>query len=1243
MFYENNDNFLEHGIKTFGFGFPLLVKRTKKDPTKIIKAPLVIWNLDIDKSPRKTNEWFIRRSEDYSISHNAVLFSHLESNEQVKFSTLSAESLGDGIVDKTELQTICRECLKKLNVDNYDSGPDIQISKCPNREHLENVTSDVPSIIWSGVFGLYRAQKESIINDLKSLQENFDKFEFGKLKFERYQTTTVCGVSTDPSQEEIINSLPDKSSKIIQGPPGTGKSQSLTALVTNALESKAKCLVVCEKKTALDVIFNNLKNIGLESFCIIVEDVAKDRRSVIDIARAAMEKIESQTISFRQNEYQQKCSRYEELKEEINRRHKAVLAQLNGDDRWKDVVGKYLRARKHHSPNHLESALDAKQYAFNFNEYQRLAGVVKQGEYLFRPIGKLDHPLDVLSSEIFQGTYLASTEENIKVVLEEEIKLTQDVMEDIKQGLDTYGWLFDRKSWISNSLIFSYSLLSKKGKRLKTLKERATKGYENVIKSHNRHSLFIFVHKPLKQITLLSELLAPLEEFLAISNTLSQSMLHFEHYFEWKSFLLGLAESERILIRELAGPKVENWTSVFEGWYFDNLLKKHEGRIGPFLKNSALVEELATLKNKLKQMQRQKIRWIWHETLRNSLRQYRTQKGNVKTLYNYRKNSEHFRKNSLRKIIHTDFDLFTDFFPVVLVNPTVCASIMPLREGLFDIVIFDEASQLRLEDTFSSLVRGKYKIVSGDRHQMPPSSYFMGTRILTEVDDYEKEASEEESEEQHSDDTKVLAESESLLKFAEDSGYAYSYLDFHYRSRHPFLIDFSNAAFYGSRLVPMPEQFHYRPIRLIQVNGVYEKDGTNPEEARQIVRLLADKLNPNTNGVYPSIGVATFNIYQRNLILDLIREESILNPAFADKYQKLLERGLFVKNLENIQGDERDIIIISTTFGQMADGSFRQNFGPINQQKGYRLLNVIITRAKHQLFVLTSIPSDNYIRFSAEIEARGNIGRGIFYAYLSYAKAIEERDDEKRIHILELLRSRCSEPNPAFEEGLVESPFEQEVYDILCLHIDPQLITCQHRIGGFRVDFTIKSPTKTPLVAIECDGKTYHSSNEAYAHDVFRQEQLEQLGLKVYRIWSTNWWRKTDEEIRKLLEFVTNTTQAVKTEAQESPLISEEWLLEKDEPPKLVREAVSSYYASGRVLKVGLGSLVTIRDILKNELLKIKFTSVKKEENLSSPDIKVIHKDCPLGKALWNKSVGEVCRLDGIEAYYEIVDLKAAS
>ncbi|RYZ17087.1 MAG: DUF559 domain-containing protein [Sphingobacteriales bacterium] len=231
----------------------------------------------------------------------------------------------------------------------------------------------------------------------------------------------------------------------------------------------------------------------------------------------------------------------------------------------------------------------------------------------------------------------------------------------------------------------------------------------------------------------------------------------------------------------------------------------------------------------------------------------------------------------------------------------------------------------------------------------------------------------------------------------------------------------------------------------------------------------------------------------------------------------------FVKNLENIQGDERDIIIISTTFGRRADGSFTQNFGPIIQGKGHRMLNVIITRARKQIFICTSFPPEKVAEYPQLIAKNGNKGRGILYAYLAYANAVSTQNEESRNGLLQLLSQHCSDKNQNSAEYDIgsESTFEDEVYARLVQHLGAERVSQQYKVGGFRIDIVINSKrTGKPLIAIECDGAKYHSSPEAYAWDAFRQQQLESYGFIFYRIWSTKWWDGAEQALAELLAFI---------------------------------------------------------------------------------------------------------------------------
>lgn len=205
---------------------------------------------------------------------------------------------------------------------------------------------------------------------------------------------------------------------------------------------------------------------------------------------------------------------------------------------------------------------------------------------------------------------------------------------------------------------------------------------------------------------------------------------------------------------------------------------------------------------------------------------------------------------------------------------------------------------------------------------------------------------------------------------------------------------------------------------------------------------------------------------------------------------------------------------------------FIQNFGPINRDKGYKLLNVIVTRAKQRVIVFTSIPSENYNSYRSEIITKGNTGKGIFYAYLTYVKLCTENNEPGRQALLNFLLENSGEQTKEKETQanpdhlMTESVFEEEVLEELLKFTRTNHIKTQFELGGFRLDIAVKDKTDAPIVIIECDGKAYHSSKVAYRYDIHRQKILERHGLTIYRIWSTNWWRDRDREALKLKRFL---------------------------------------------------------------------------------------------------------------------------
>lgn len=1665
---ENNDHFAEQGVKTFGFGFPILLYKDPNDPKRVIKAPLFIWYLDIERNFKRANEWILTGKEDFPILNNPILSAFLRNNASVQLASLSDDLLADAILDKNEIADLTYQQFTQLYPHHSDdlkqkfrAALEQPIQKMPSRQQVEKMPLNEATVLWSGVFGLFKSQKESIINDLDYFMTNIESLQ-SKIE-QREQSTQMmehclAAVDLDPSQQHLLHLLEKGNNLVIQGPPGTGKSQTLTGIISNVLANKGTCLVVCEKKTALEVVQQNLMDLGLGELTAIIEDVYRDRQEVVHSVRERAQK--------QHGNYKVYPSYLKLLKnclaeiEHLQTLHKNQLQPLLEEHTWADLVNQFLDANELANKEALEIHLKLEDFNFDTNELEHVLDCFEQAQLLLTPLQTLQQPFNAIHSAHFQtansetaklaiqrtlttalratqqakSTLLDSQEkyqqqleehyqtvyskkldqadilcqqitfllqknsnkqlklvqsaqtllqENIKHykealvahfeslysdkikgidqvatlikgelygAVDEALETIKEAKEDIMAALYAYerlleqhfedvymqkmDWLdemvktieaglaespfyFNKNKGLFRAILhgvgakykkleqdktavlsrftelqklhkkhqyFKFTFLSTKDKKAFTfesllsqleayreatdnwhlqqntiiqkevrelnsryslkavpykeeaqsinqhlstfrtkilrnklitlefkyrslrLRDRfdqleeieigvqkikngiqafvhknevnwATNTYEHgakeiadgvtfrtafealdqthrqnryfehefiklgrpsklanyyvilehlttyrakveawypsrlpiieryqstftkkglylplafepqietleqkldsLLKTYNQEQLFklpfqieshlyeeqlkewqnletqldnwvanfenfqleikqewrhyvdtnsivepIFtlealgdaysqfiafhqtynyfdfsfpvpqqtrnllqqeVIKSIQQYRIWThqwyhnrseviqhelQLLSPdhisphvplladmpsiaqgLQQFAAEFNAfqhleakfsftslrfkdqevqlgeleeellvLQASFDNFDAYYNFRTYWQNLSKAQQASYEALAAVQPKNWAASFTSWYLYAFLLKHQALIPDQQQYTLHKNLLLEYSEELKKMLVAHSLRYWRAKQTEAIETFHQEKAPIKlhSLYNKRGHTGG-RRTPLRKIISTDTNLFTSFFPVLLVSPSVCSAILPLEPDLFDVVIFDEASQLRLEDTFCALVRGRYKVVSGDSQQMPPSDYFLSNTVLVN-DDLEEETEATPILVKESID--FLSHTESLLEYALAEGnYKESFLEVHYRSKHPYLIDFSNAAFYGNRLAPMPNQEAYAAINFFAVNGAY-LNYTNPEEVEQIIDYIINIAKPYRGKSCPSVGIATFNIHQRNLILERIQERGVDNPKESAQLQKLFMNGLFVKNLENIQGDERDVLIISTTFGLREDGSFIQNFGPINRQKGYRLLNVIITRAKQKLAVFTSIPSKYYEQYRTAIQEKGNVGKAIFYAYLAYAKAVHENDEASRKAILQLLQEHCL--HKKLNEQLYssnENAFKERVANFLKAHF-PNRVLVNYQYAGFNIPLLIKDEQGQPKWVFDFDTFHQYPSEEAYCWDLFRSHHLTEFGFIYHRIWSKDWWEDADAAKEQLIKWI---------------------------------------------------------------------------------------------------------------------------
>lgn len=426
--------------------------------------------------------------------------------------------------------------------------------------------------------------------------------------------------------------------------------------------------------------------------------------------------------------------------------------------------------------------------------------------------------------------------------------------------------------------------------------------------------------------------------------------------------------------------------------------------------------------------------------------------------------------------------------PCFLMSPLSVSTFLKPGAFNFDLVIFDEASQLPTPEAIPSILRAKQVIVAGDSNQLPPTSFFR-----TNIGDNSGEWDDQQVEELES----LLNDCKASVPFFQETD-----LKWHYRSRDERLINFSNHYYYENNLTTFPSPsldtektgvvLEYVP------DGVWDRGGSriNRKEARRVAQLVVKHFKTEPE---KSLGVVSLNSSQKEAIEDALEEEMqnqkdllpLMDPENPDAF--------FVKSLENVQGDERDVIMISVGYAKAQDGKMTLNFGPINTEGGWRRLNVLVTRSKWKTVLVTSVRSSELVGINPE--NKGPIGLKNYIQYAETGYLNESRDPARLL----------GEETNDFEDSV------KRELELRGFKVDAQI-----GVGSFKIDLAVRDPRNPTgyAIGIECDGASYHSSRSARDRDILRQEILEGMGWKLHRVWSTDWFRNREEAMGLLIASV---------------------------------------------------------------------------------------------------------------------------
>ncbi|MFH1751235.1 MAG: AAA domain-containing protein [Candidatus Micrarchaeota archaeon] len=1018
------------------------------------------------------------------------------------------------------------------------------------------------------ILGLFPQTSSTLLSDYESLirespnagllfdffnGEAPDKGEW--LRPEDHLRRTYGVTALDGSQERALLSLEKLGGIAVHGPPGTGKSQLIVNVIADNVVKGRRVLLVCEKRAALDVVYNRLSAIGLGDMVALVHDVGKDRRSIYSKASRVIEDFNSED-ELPQISIDDKGERPEELLGQIVSYHQAMNAALPAGTTLKELYsldqdpllanidldgleGKFTLQQLHDTLEKFSEILPmmkvAQKTAFKSIPSEKISSLgeerLREAEIHLRELSRIHESLsELFSSPAWEALSLANGKNAYPKSLEIESQLLSlpKKSKALLKFADS-SWR-ESKSFVESvksslgegKFPFELVLRELSGETLKF----QTKTYGTILRLGEYNKLMQRFESESRQletvlgIDFASDLIRheaqASETAQAIMQQLEMNVKNKEKSKIVQSQLDDLSPNEARLL-EIAllacdtQKGIPSALSAIRHTFYYKWIFSAENEF-PILKRldrktyDRYRREAQALLEKRMHKSRQEVRRSWHEGISkqkySNLKEMKFQCDKDKHPWSIRKFLREFQERGA-----------LDIFPVWLASPETVSSIFPLKQGLFDTVIFDEASQCPLEHAIPSLFRGKSVLVAGDEKQLPPFDLF------------ESYLDPEEGDEDDSKSASELREVMGIKSFLQLSKRRYPelLLNWHYRSRREELISFSNFAFYGGKIHTIASAEHPSKspaIEWIKVDGVWEKR-RNRIEAERIVEIVAKEIAKSNP---PSIGIVTFNSSQRDLIENLFEKKAMADYKFYINYKREKERvqneeiqSLFVKNIENVQGDERDMIIFSIGYAPaIEDGKVLTQFGTLSMEGGENRLNVAVTRARETIRVVSSIEPQQL-----KITEESNIGGQFLRKYLEYAKFVSEGNTEQVSSLLRTL-------DPLLYEKSLKR--QHAIADSLSLAISESLkkigleVTEGIGLSNYSLDLALidKDDKHKYSLGIEIDKQPYSGLLDAKERDVYRQNLLESKGWKIYRISPRDWWSDSEGIIREIKSGLKN-------------------------------------------------------------------------------------------------------------------------
>ncbi len=1197
--------FEETGVRDFYLGFPFLVGKAGKESA--VRAPLILFPVELERRREGVCGWYLSFSDEEPIL-NRALIGAIRQGCGVAFPDEMLEETQD-LVDSAPKDDVAAHLILGMQGVLRHNGLELRDSTPPEfAKSIEPVTKETIGLLDEqqlhleglAIIGSFPQGSTAIFRDYEDMLIKVqqgegdqgvvdDLLEAPALRESRTEIAKAIEIDavpdnqinlalpTDSSQDQVIIESQSSECVVVRGPPGTGKSQVIVNLITNALAKDQKVLVVCQKRAALDVVYQRLGRVGLNEVAVLLHDARADRQGAYGALAKRVEGDPPPEDPRLERETTEVSGQIDLTIAELNNIVKPMWDEYFGGARLQEL---YTAAQPGYLPR-----LQMEMLANRLSK-QSLTGLLQK-----MPGIQIGHfKFDLPPSPLSQRRSFASLDSSARFDVQASIMRAESLavssamtLDDTQQQSAAIASLDDYEAMRARFLRF----LSGRWRNAKRQRRLVASFYPNDPRLNDTASLKAALQQGndlLASLQTLGTVLRPdgVEEVKRVQRnppalrdrleSIRTSLDEFDSVQEYDRTLASLdaSGSELVDLCRRSLPVAEApWAKTVEQEVVARWIAGIESR-NPQLAGDPFrryLELKFRLQDLLKRRRDLFVRRLALKVLRDAKRaelppgehhpNKRPETDWNRLLAEFNKKR---RVKPVRKLIEEFPFQMMRVAPCWLVSPEAASEILPLTKGLFDLVVFDESSQLAVERSLPAVYRGKRVVIAGDEKQLRPFDLFMSKDEDEELDE--------------------VTEAESLLVLAMRI-FTPRYLSWHYRSRYQELIDFSNHAFYDGNLeiaANVDRTFPAPPIEFVRVNGTWD-ERTNETEAEKVVDIVFALLAEGEKaGKLPSIGVITFNEPQRDLIEDEIDGRRAQSKDFerlfaeASSSSRNLDDRPFVKNIENVQGDERDVILFSVGYAPDRQGKFRVQFGSLSQEGGENRLNVAVTRAREKVVMVASFDPP-----ALPVDDVKNLGPRRLKEYLLYANAVSEERHDSVADLLAKMNMTGKKVELAPMQTLGQ-PLEDQVRD--ALHARGYKVDARVGFSGYRIDLAVVDPGDESryVLGIECDGATFHSARSARERDVVRQGFLEDRGWEMDRVWSRNWWRNRDAELARLEERIHAVSRERAAEAKRPPaprigtverkekgLIAEGKTVVRDKPPEsFVGEAPGQEIAMGR-------------------------------------------------------------------------------